>query len=375
MKRSMRFGLATMAAFGISLGLAPAAHAADLQVTSYGATPNDTTDDTNAIQRALDALTPGQVLNFAPGTYRHSRVLRANVAGSILSGPTATLQATKEGTSAFDVNANNVTVNGLTFATPTTTKRWTTPDQHKVTVIGQTGVALNAVKVAGSAAAGIFIHSSSDFHLTDTDVRTTRGAGVHITGGSNNGDVTRNRSTFTGDDGVGIVSFAADSGPVHHVTVVDPIVTGNNGGSGLAVLGGEDVEFRNFVSEDSAFAAVSVGTQPNSRVAQRVQLQGGRAIRANQNATLDFGAVLVTNAKAGTTVADVQVNDVTVTGTRATAPGSIRATVENGGALSAIAWTNVAIFNGPTAGYQGNAPSGTQIFTNVTKDGVPLTAP
>src|SRR5512138_2714363 len=39
------------------------------EVRDYGATPDDDRDDSDAIQRALDALQPGDTLVFAPGRY------------------------------------------------------------------------------------------------------------------------------------------------------------------------------------------------------------------------------------------------------------------------------------------------------------------
>lgn len=373
MHRSMRYLLAAVAAVAIPVAVAPSASAADLVVTSFGATPNDSTDDTVAIQAAMDALAPGQTLNFPAGTYDHNAVLRLNVANTYLHGPAARLSATNEAASAFDVNANGVTVDGITFGTPVVTQRFSTPSQHKVTVIGQSGVNLWQVKVAGSSAAGIFIENSTDFHLTDTDVRTTRGAGLLITGGSNNGDSLRHRSTGTFDDGIAVRSLAA-TGMVHHVDINDAITTGTGAGRGIAVVGGEDVIFRNARSEDAAEAAIAVTSEATSLGVNRVQVLGATVLRANQSTAVQHGAVLASGGKAGAPVQNVKFKDFVISGTRATAPRNIGAVVENGGSVAAISFENVAITGGPV-GYQGNAPSGTVTFTNVTKDGVALTAP
>jgi hypothetical protein len=53
-------------------------------VADFGAHPNDSVDDTDEIQKALDSLEPGQWLVFPPGRYIHSRSLKVKVANTVL---------------------------------------------------------------------------------------------------------------------------------------------------------------------------------------------------------------------------------------------------------------------------------------------------
>lgn len=374
----MRMLLPLLLAAGITITAPAPAFAADVLVTSFGAIPNDNIDDTAAIQAAMDSLGKRKTtLVFAPGNYTHSGVLRNNRPGTTLRGA-ATLTATNEATSAFDINANDVTVDGLRFATPNTTQRWEAPDQHKLTVRGQSGVRLTNVGVIGSAAAGVFVdQGSTGFVFTDVSVRDTRADGIHMTGGANNGVVTRPVVTGTGDDGVAVVSYGSGGGAglVHHIEVNDPVVTANYWGRGVSVVGGEDVTYRNVVSDDSATAGIYIASESSYSTmgVTRVQVLGSRVTRANRNTTVQHGGILIVSSQ--TPVRDVAVRDIAVSDTRADSPGSIRAVVESGGELSGIQFTNIAITGGPTQGYQGNAPSGTVGFTNVTKDGSPLVAP
>ena len=63
-------------------------------VTEFGAVPDDGRDATAAIQRALDAMKPGEWLVFPPGRYVHSTRLRVQVPGVKLWGRGAHLHAT-----------------------------------------------------------------------------------------------------------------------------------------------------------------------------------------------------------------------------------------------------------------------------------------
>ncbi|HYS15119.1 MAG TPA: glycosyl hydrolase family 28-related protein, partial [Burkholderiaceae bacterium] len=62
-------------------------------VADFGAIGNDSVDDTDAIQRALNSLAPGEWLVFPPGRYVHSKSLHMQVANTVMWGEGATLHA------------------------------------------------------------------------------------------------------------------------------------------------------------------------------------------------------------------------------------------------------------------------------------------
>ena len=83
-----------------------------VEPSSFGAVGDGTTDDTAALQRALDSLEAGDTLIIPAGkTYRHTDVLTIRNAGVRLSGP-GTLLATNEERSALSIDADDVTVDG-----------------------------------------------------------------------------------------------------------------------------------------------------------------------------------------------------------------------------------------------------------------------
>ena len=60
------------------LMLSGPAFAADVFVSTYGATPGDGIDDTTQIQNAIDACAPGDRLVFAPGQFDLFKSVAAN---------------------------------------------------------------------------------------------------------------------------------------------------------------------------------------------------------------------------------------------------------------------------------------------------------
>ncbi len=93
------------------------ANAATVNVTSYGATGNGTTDDTTAIQNAINASASGDTVYFPTGTYKLTNTLTL-LSSRTYSGQTGSIlsQAT---TNKFCAGPNSpdtgVTLTGLTF--------------------------------------------------------------------------------------------------------------------------------------------------------------------------------------------------------------------------------------------------------------------
>ena len=174
------------------------------RVTGPGA---DEADDTAALQRMLDQLSPGDTLVLPNATYRHRDVLVVRVPGTRIVGPGATLLATREDRSAFRIDADDVAVEGLVLAVESTTRRWDALAQHKVLLSGHRGIALRDVTVTGSAASGIFVDGAEDFLLERTTVTDTRADGIHLTAGAHDGRVVDAVTRGTGDDGIAVVSY------------------------------------------------------------------------------------------------------------------------------------------------------------------------
>lgn len=281
-----------------------------LKVTDFGAKGNDEVDDTAAIQRAIDALQPGQWLVFPPGRYLQGGALYVRRRGVTLWGAGATLHATRPESMAVVLAEDDVSLLNFTL-TGQAQERTSAPQQARIAVWrgdraeqGVRGATVrgNRIIPAGSPAAdtvslgrpgaqlfsaasgGIFLYRASDFLVAGNRIERTAADGIHVTGGSHHGRVLGNTLRETGDDMVGVVSYLGD-GPftrntaaelaatlarrteaklVHDVLVADNDLSGAYWGRGIAVVGGRNITIlRNRIADSTNAAAIYVAREGN----------------------------------------------------------------------------------------------------------------
>lgn len=308
----------------------PAKPARVRSITEYGVTPNDTKDDTEAMQRALDKLAPGDWLVFPPGRYEQSKSLHVKVPNVVLWGEGATIHATNPADQSIMLEADGASVYKFTL-TAVTDQRRSAPWQSRIAVFGGnrparllTGNVVRGNRVieggppgspaANSAgSAGIFIYHATGFLVAENTVSRTLADGIHVTSGSSYGQVLNNTVKETGDDMIGLVSYVAEPGTKadviaadfdnrreralnHHIRVADNTLSAGYWGRGIAVVGGENITIeRNNIDRTSHAAAIYL---------------------ARETAYLTFG------------VRNVIVRDNTIDDVQTTAPAYIAGTVK-----------------------------------------------
>lgn len=330
-----------------------------LRAEAFGAKGDGVSDDTKALQMALDALHAGDTLTLETGkTYRHTDVLTVHVAGVRLTGP-GTLLATNEARSSVWIYADNVTVEGgLTIKMATTTRRWDAYEQMKVRLSGHTGIKLRHITVDGSAAGGIYIgNACTNYLIEDVTVQNTRADGIHNTGGSHNGVIRRPIIRNVGDDGVAVVSYERDGPPCHTITVESPRFYGNVWGRAFSVVGGEDITFRDIYAENSNAAAVYIATEGepwNTCASRRIHVLGGTLRNSNTSKTTDHGAVLVYSGRPGYANDDIEITNLFMTDTRPTASRQVGVL----GDAHRVTLRNFSFTGGPDNLFSATAPAG-----------------
>lgn len=254
----------------------PARPAKVRSLKDFGVSPSDTVDNTEGIQRALNALSPGEWLIFPPGRYLHSKRLHVKVPNTVLWGEGATLHATDPGDQAILIEADGASIYKFTL-TAVSDKRRTAPWESRIAVFAgsKPGRLLSNNVVRGNriiesgapgsplanstSTAGIFVYYATNFLVAENLVRRSMSDGIHVTSGSSYGRVLNNEVRETGDDMIAVVSYigepastpatviAADfderraRGLNHHIIIANNTVSGQYWGRGISVVGGENV--------------------------------------------------------------------------------------------------------------------------------------
>lgn len=367
-KRALEMVAATFVAAAIVFGYSPPA---------AGDTPSD---GTTALQSMFDNLKPGATLTLDRRVYSHGGVVTITVPNVHIEGNGATLAATNDLTSSVQIRANGVSVSNLNLTAPIGGQRYFSNDQHKLYVHGDE-VRLNDITITGSAAGGVFLDGASNFVLNRVTVRDSRADGIHMTRGSNHGQVNNPLTERTGDDGIAVVSYGPQFGvndpPCHDITIQSPVVHGTTFGHGVTVRGGENITYRNVQVSDTSGAGVFVDTEGAPFFLQSVNgvtVEGGTVTGANNVGAM--GALAVYGAYAGVVTSNVTLSNLTIVNTPESAQRDIAVWVENGGAVSNIALRNIAVRQQSQLPVLfANAPRDTYSLSGITLNGAPYNVP
>jgi parallel beta-helix repeat protein len=276
-------------------------------------------DNTDALQRAFDvARGSGQEVVIPPGTYSYSRQL--TVDGVRVSGSSGTvltpsdpynqrITLTGNSPSLSDVyiryhpvarsgsdhgrngvwvqDANNFTVSGVTF-----------------------DGAAYGVPPRGQGAGDLFVYNSTDGTITNNSLSYTWADAIHITGGSNDIDVTNNRVDHSGDDGIAVVNYGDGTGDVG---ISGNTVTNNLWGRGITAVGSSDVQItNNLISGNEAdLAGVYVASEPayNTDVPRNVLVEGN-TIQDTGGAGTGHGQIMLWSGQGALSNVTVRDNEV-----------------------------------------------------------------
>ncbi|MDF3083427.1 right-handed parallel beta-helix repeat-containing protein [Burkholderia sola] len=238
-------------------------------------------DQGDALQRALDALRPGQRLVFAPGRYVVGRSLVVRQARVVLSGFGATLIATAPNDQTIELRGDGTTLVGFRL-TGTGTTRLTTPESTKIEVTGRDVQVLDNI-VDGGAGAGVFVFGGADVAIVGNEVLSTLADGIHMTHGSRNVLVQGNVVRGTGDDMIAVVSYQAEGVLTRNVMITGNSLEGNPWGRGITVVGGANVTIsNNIVRNVQVSAGILVAQEDSNRTV------GSSDVRIERNVIADI---------------------------------------------------------------------------------------
>lgn len=221
-------------------------------VRSFGATGDGISDDTEAIQRAMDEMAAGGVLFFPSGRYRLSRTLTVSRHDTVMWGAGAILIASSDEDQAIFIQGDRSSIVGFELV-GSALKRSQRLRAAKIVLMGNENEAVNN-HIVGAANGGIETYRATGFRVFRNYIENTLADGIHVNWASKNGVVSNNIVTNAGDDLIAVVSFGTEN-LVRDVEISDNYVFNNSWGRGIAVVGGQDITIRKNVIRDIAYGA------------------------------------------------------------------------------------------------------------------------
>ncbi len=326
-------GAALVALAALLLGAAPSladtsspailasVEAGSVDITALGVRGDGVTDDTAAMQQAINGAAEGTTLRFPAGTYLQSDVITVGRTGVRLQGaPGATIQATSASRVAIVLRGTGTAVAGLTLTAPAATARLGSLEHHRIVLDGGSGQSVEDNHVIGGPAAGIFAFGATGFTISGNVVEDTMADGIHLTHGSRLGTVSSNAVRHPGDDCVAVVSYRADGAIVTGILEHDNRCSDSYNARGFSVVGGQDITIRDGRIDGTRAAAIYLASEGSydTFAAQRIQVLDNHITGANTDPSVDHAAIFSFgrpgSVTLGTSAVSLQNEDLLISG-------------------------------------------------------------
>lgn len=274
-------------------------------ITDHGATPNDSTDDTEAIRRAIAAAgSSGRAVCVPAGTFRHDnginqdRTLVFEDVDLLGTGPASVLHATNDDRQNVRIRGTGVTVSDLRLISTPASTRQKADRHHRLFIDRATHFLVERVQLEGSSGAGIVNYGGAHGVIRDNTVMNTLADGIHNTREASDTRIEYNTVTGTGDDLIAVVSYkrhvTTDVGPSHHITIRWNDVGSNTWGRGISVVGGHTVVIENNTIRAPRHAGIYIASESqfNTHGVRNITIRSNKVYTAGSTA-IGHGALTV----------------------------------------------------------------------------------
>jgi hypothetical protein len=278
-------------------------------ITSFGAIGDGTTDNLTAIQNAFDHAAANQCIALVPaGTFAYSGNLKATgiaVAGVGAASILKPLSLTNE---AIILSGSGGSISNLVM-TSAAKSRLLSQQSGMIWVADADNYYVENVLINNSSSTGVLSQNSHGGYILNNTIEKTLADSVTQVFGSYNITIFGNRILNSGDDGVSNNSYVGDPSAVHAITVQGNTVLNNNGGRGLEVSGGANINFvGNYVDNLDGYTDMYIASESefNTQSVSNITVSGNSFLDGGPNQ----GSAIVYNSQAGATT----ITNVTISG-------------------------------------------------------------
>lgn len=222
-----------------------------IAITDYGATPDDATDDTEAIVNTNNAATAqGKGIYIPPGTYRiKGMTLTTSVYGAGMD--VSILYAYDAEDPSIWIKGNNITLEGFQKKSSETTRNgahW----GFRLDVVD--GFTIENVFINGGS--GLFMYNASNGKIVSNKLVNTVADSIHNTHNTSNVVIANNYVRGAGDDSIAVVNYGSDFG--RNFLIQDNDIGDQTYARGITVAGAADVTVqRNKIVHGASAAGIN----------------------------------------------------------------------------------------------------------------------
>lgn len=369
-----------------------------VDISNYGVA-NNTTNQTTAVQSALDTIPAGSVLRIPAGwDVHHADKLLMRNPGIWLTGP-GKLTATNHSLQALLIQADDITVSNITLENiDATTDRSPGTNTQKIGIEAVDGTVFRDLVSINSAATGVRCRGATNYILERVTVRRSWADGIHSTDGATNGQILDCWVEDSGDDMISIVSYRSDPTFCSNIVIKNCHGQHNTHGRGFTVVGGQNIRFEGGSILHSRAAGIYVVAEDitswNTRAIANVTYKGltltdcntetisAYASRIASPTTIpNHGGIMILNQQP-TVLSDVWMEDIDVINVPTTRSRNCRVdhVTASGAPQPAVAcnkvlFRNIRIQDGPLTNFSGGStPNANWKQDNCTRDGVAIAA-
>lgn len=324
-----------------------------MSVRRFGVMGDGVTDDTAALQVALNAGIP---LYFPPGTYLYSNTLTAT-ASIIGAGWNSILQCTTsqgQNASIYWNNASNFKIQNLQFYSKNATGYYSSESAGPINLESCSLFEISGCQVNNAASQAVMMRACVNGKVFGNSLLNLWHDGFHVTGASSDITITNNEVINGGDDAFAVVGYQQDGIRPRRIIISNNRVDQTKYARGIAIVGAQEITVTGNQIYNSQCAGIyiaseaSYATYGNANIKIADNILDTCGISSNISAFPDFTngsngyAALQVSATTGFNNSHIDITNNTI---KNSAGGPI-AVISNGGTHTQISISQNKLING-----------------------------
>ncbi|MDN7619327.1 glycosyl hydrolase family 28-related protein [Burkholderia cenocepacia] len=249
-----------------------------MSVRRFGVKGDGVTDDTAALQVALNAGIP---LYFPPGTYLYGNTLKAT-ASIVGAGWDSILQCTTsqgQNSAIYWSGASHFNIRNLQFFSANATAYYPDENAGSINLRDCSQFEISGCKFNNAAGGGALMRSCVNGEVFGNTLLDIWHDGIHVTKASADIMITNNEVINGGDDAFAVVGYFNEGVRPRRITIANNRVVGTKYARGIAIVGAQDIT----VADNQIYNPMAAGIYVASELTSVYQSYGNDNVTVANN--------------------------------------------------------------------------------------------